>query len=199
MHFYRSRFGVGTPQQDVDCRLGNFTIRVSPSRVKMLVKMPYEEVDRLADQDDEYAVRELVRRYHTFINVMSDLREEDSPEGESSLMFASEVVDETVGDMAQYVGRDVYFVLELIARHEMTHLERFGAAKHTACATLASLPSDEIEGVAFKLLFGLPVVSSREEYENEEVYSSETRDFWDESAETPSLRAYPYADTATTD
>ena len=194
MHFYRSRFGRGTPQQDVDCRLGDFTIRVSPSRVKMLVKMPYEEVDRLADQDDDddYAARELCRRYHTFTQVMSDLRDEDSPEGESGLMFPSEVVDETVGDMARNIGRDVDFVLGLIARHEMTHLERFGAAKHTACATLASLPSDEIEGVAFKLLFGLPVVGSEEEYENDEVHSSEMQAFWDESAETPSLRAYPY-------
>jgi hypothetical protein len=160
----------------------------------MLVKMPYEEVDRLADRDDDddYAARELCRRYHTFTQVMSDLRDEDSPEGESGLMFPSGVVDETVGDMARNVGRDVDFVLGLIARHEMTHLDRFGAAKHTACATLASLPYDEIEGVAFKLLFGLPVVGSEEEYENDEVYSSEMQAFWDESAETPSLRAYPY-------
>jgi hypothetical protein len=123
---------------------------------------------------------------------MGDLSDEDSPEGESGLMFPSGVVDETVGDMARYVGRDVDFVLGLIARREMTTLERFGAAKHTALATLANLPSDEIAGVAFKLLFGLPVVGSKEAYGADEVYSSEIGDFRDESAETPSLRFYPY-------
>jgi hypothetical protein len=138
--------------------------------VRRYVQMPYEELERLSD-DDDGAYREMVRRYLLYRWTMRDL--DDTYEEENTGLRTADVVDETAAEVADdAVSTET--LLGFIRTREAAQLDRFGAehlsafARHVAAATASDVP--------FKLLFGLPVTT---EYNEECLYGdSAEEDFW---------------------
>jgi hypothetical protein len=142
-------------------------------QVKRYVQMPYEELERLSEGNDDVAHREIVRRYILYRATMRDL----SYAYDGSTKLPGGVVNETADEVARNragFGIPTEDLLGFIRTREAAQLERFGAmhlsafARHVAASTETDVP--------FKLLFGLPVTT---EYDEECQYGDGSEeDFW---------------------
>ena len=146
-------------------------------RCNCTFQMPYEELSRLSDgTEEDFAYREMVRRYVVYRWTVIDLLECRSWYLENTGFLQEEIVDETAVEVADDTVTTAT-LLGFIRAREGDQLRRFGAehltafARHDAASTASLVP--------FKLLFGLPVTTERSEYEDACLYDSAVEDFWD--------------------
>jgi hypothetical protein len=146
--------------------------------VKLYVQMPYDELSRLAeDNEDDHADREMARRYLLFRSTMRDL--DGDEEFENTGYLACDIIDETSQDIAKSADVAVERILRIIRELEMAQLEHFGAGAHHVTAFARHYESSTASEVPFKLLFGLPVTTGHREYNDVSYFGDDdTEDFW---------------------